>query len=511
LNKVEQQQLQKVLFSDSPDGFELYYTMSRFLGMPRHVRSWVDKIFDARNHGRGSVIYSFRGSAKTESITQALTSYEIAMHPERTNLLFQVGDGSAVDNTSKIVNYIANNAFWKSTFPHIVPDKATGWSQSGYNVWDKRVPYDVWQVRHSKDPTLLGLSYKSSDAIGKRPSMMLITDDINNEQNTRSWKESDLVNRIVQGTILPTMTHETWPIFVGTPWTRRDVLSYVAGTGEFEVIETPGFYTAKESDEGAVWFEEMEQWIRPTWPEVFNVEQLRRRLKMFGTTEFARMILLDLKQAEGKELKREWLHTMSASEIHQDWPVYIGVDYGSSIDRQKSNEDLDYCTIAWGRGIPGGGVVLEGGWRDRVSQGEAEMKLKSVCASFGPRVQIVTIENVSAGKEFYALMLRSSSLPVMEGQPGNRSKGERFQKKMAPLFEFSRVWVSDSSDPFLSEFTAEWVGYPFAPHDDTLDAVFWMLNGAVGNLMTPDVEGLPDYGSEFEDETPFSGLRDHHG
>ena len=512
MNKSDVTRLQELVYSDTPEGFEVYYSLSRMLPLPRHVRDWVRRAFQNRWKGIGTVIYAFRGSSKTESITQALTSYEIGLHPEQSSLLIQVGDGSARDNTAQIARLIGQNRAFKELFPTIVPDKRAGWAAGGYRVHDTRFDYDLWAtVMRAKDPTFLGLSYKSSDMIGKRPSLICAVDDINNEENTRSYKESDHVNKIVQGTIFPTFTPSTWSIFVGTPWTKRDVLAYVSATGEFDVIETPAYYPVDESVEGAQWFEEMKQWVALTWPDVVTVRQLQKRLRQYGSLEFARMMLLDLERAGGQELKREWLHTFPYDQIRQDWPVYIGVDYASSVDRDESMDDRDYCAIAWGRGIPGGGVVLEGGFRDRLSQGEAEMKLKAIAASFGPRLQLVTIETVSAGKEFYNLMLRNSSLPVFEGKPGDRSKGYRFQKEMAPLFEFSRVWVSDGHDSLLNEFTNEWVGFPLAPHDDTLDAVYWMLKGAVGNLMPVDeTEGLPGLEPEIE-ESPFADVRDHRG
>lgn len=512
MNAAEQKRLHELVLSDTPEGFEVYYSLARRLPLPRHARGWVRRAYEAYWRGHGTCLFAFRGSSKTETITQMLTSYRIGIYPERSSLLIQVGDGSAKNNAAKIGYYVSQNPAFREFFPTVVPDKSAGWAAGGYWMYDTRFDYNIWSSSmRAKDPTFIGLPYKSNDVIGKRPNLMAVIDDINNEENTRSYRESDHVNKIVQGTFFPTFTHETWPFFVGTPWTMRDVLSYVAATGEFEVIETPGYYVVDETVEGAEWFEEMKQWIKPTWPEVLNLAQLRKKLNMFGSLEFARMILLDLERAGGKELRREWLHTFPYAEIRQDWPVYIGVDYASSVDKADLADDRDYCAISWGRGIPGGGVVLEGGFRDRLSQGEAEMKLKSIAEMFGPRLQLVTIEAVGAGKEFYSLMVRNSSLPVFEGKPGDKSKGIRFQKEMAPHFEFSRVWVSDGADPYLAEFTNEWVGFPLASHDDTLDATYWMLRGAIGNLMpTLDSDSLPGLEPEQE-ENPFADVRDHRG
>jgi phage terminase large subunit-like protein len=92
---------------------------------------------------------------------------------------------------------------------------------------------------------------------------------------------------------------------------------------------------------------------------------------------------------------------------------------------------------------------------------------------------MIGVEAVGKGEEFYHLMLRSTRLPLTPMQPGSASKGERFERGMAPLFESRRVWLADVQTPFLRAFREEWLQWPGGEHDDTLDAVFWMLRAAV--------------------------------
>ena len=69
--------------------------------------------------------------------------------------------------------------------------------------------------------------------------------------------------------------------------------------------------------------------------------------------------------------------------------------------------------------------------------------------------------------------------------PSARNKGDRFQKQMAPQFEMSRAWVSTRDCEFLKIFKDEWISWPLAEHDDTLDATYYMIYGAMmqGALM----------------------------
>lgn len=152
----------------------------------------------------------------------------------------------------------------------------------------------------------------------------------------------------------------------------------------------------------------------------------------------------------------------------------MGVDYASTADKLHG-ERRDYFAVAIGRALPGGGMVLVDGFRDHVSQGEAEHKVRALAAQY-PTTTMIGVESAGKGEEFFHLLLRTSLLPLTPKHPGGSSKGERFERGMAPLFESGRVWIADVETPFLRAFRDEWLAWPRSPHDDTLDAVFWMLN-----------------------------------
>jgi len=312
-----------------------------------------------------------------------------------------------------------------------------------------------------KDPTFVGLGYKSRAIIGKHPTGVLAVDDIHDENNTASARELDKVMRILTGTIYPTATPNTWQVFIGTPWSLNDVLAYTKSTGRYRCSKTP-IYTDGE----------------PTWPEMFPEEEIQNRRELSGAVEFARMFLLDVEAASGIHLKKEWLHEYPVHEIGARWPVVMGVDYASTGDKLLSGK-RDYCCIAIGKYIPGGGVVLVDGFRGKVSQGEAEQRMGALAAMWEPLV--VGVEAIGKGEEFYYLLLNKTTLPLMK-YSSSKNKGRKFEKEMAPLFEFSRAWISSAETPFLKAFRDEWMQWPRGEHDDTLDAVYWMLRASEGNL-----------------------------
>jgi hypothetical protein len=341
--------------------------------LPPHARKWVNAIYSARKKGKGVVIEAFRGSTKTTTLT-TFVAYRIGLEPQRANLIIQVGDDIATDNAAQVADVIENNPMWKVIFPHVVPDKKKGWSAGGYEVMasEDTMTYGEWSRLNAKrkDPTLIGLGRTSRAIIGKHPDGVLLIDDIDDENTTSSEREKVKTQRILTGTIFPTMSPgETWVIDIGTPWTTNDTIAYMKSTGEFEHCATPVYDKNGDS----------------VWPEKFSVEEIERLRRLSGELEFARMFLLDLEAAKGIELKREWLHEYPAETIRPSWPVVIGVDYASTADKLKDRKERDYFALAIGRLLPGGGVVIVDGFRGHVSQGEA-LELTRSWASTYPSI-----------------------------------------------------------------------------------------------------------------------------
>ncbi|MCB2178532.1 hypothetical protein KQH61_03865 [bacterium] len=454
---------------DSPEGFAHFYALIYRRELPRHAREeWLPLIYAAGGQGKGTLIEAFRGSGKSSTLSVAWVAFRIGHHPAESNIIIQAGNDSARDTCNQVMDLIANHESWEAVFRWVRPDFKK-WGGKGYEVKRTDMPYKAWRAlaaqTKGKDPTLLGVGYTSWAVIGKHPTGVLLIDDIHDENNTCSGRALEKVRHVVTGTILPTVTVSTWQVVVGTPWVGEDILAYLKATGRYLHVRTPVLRDEK-----------------PVWPERFPADEIERRRQESGVVEFARMYLLDLGAASGAHLRREWLGRYPMARIDPGWPVVMGVDYASAADR-NSTRDRDYFAVAIGRALPGGaGVVLVDGFRGRVSQGEAEMRLKQMAEMY-PTTQLIGVEAVGKGEEFYHLMLRTSRLPIQQVQPGRSSKGERFEKGMAPLFQFNRAWISDVETPFLRAFEQEWVSWPQGAHDDTLDAVYWMLYVGAPHLL----------------------------
>jgi hypothetical protein len=214
-----------------------------------------------------------------------------------------------------------------------------------------------------------------------------------------------------------------------------------------------------------------------------------------------------LTRAEGINLKREWLHEFPYEKIDPSWAVYMGVDYASSADKLKDGNN-DYFSLAIGRVLPGGGIVLVDGFRDKLPQGESEEKVKAIAALY-PTLSLIGFEKLGKGYDSMWNLI-NSGLPIIpcprEGD-GKRSKGDRFERAggLGPLFQFSRAWISDLNTPFLKAFRDEWASWPNGKHDDTLDAVYWMAYVAQGLLIPQPESNMLGVRSERV-RSPFATL-----
>lgn len=461
----------------SASGFEAFFRLLFDLELPDHHKYAIGKTFDAYFAGKGIVIEMFRGAAKTTVFNTALACFLIGHFPHRTGLLVQVGDNIAQDNSSAIAYHIEHNPAFKLVFPNIVPDKGRGWGANGYCVMRNDIPYPSWIAEISKnpakDPSFAGLGYKSSAVIGKRP-FWLILDDINDENNTSSEKEAIRVEKLLTGTIFPAANMAEFRVVIGTPWNENDAIHYCLASGEFDHIKIPVF-----DEEG-----------KPTWPDVFPEKKIEEQRKLAGEIEFARMFLLDLEKTKGLTLKKEWLHYFPNEQINQNWPVFIGVDFTSTEDPLKKKGD--FFALAVGRVIPGKGMVVEDGVYQRVSQAEAEGIVVAWSAKY-PTLQGVGIEAIITGQMFYNNLLNNAELRAAGIVPipvrFQKSKGHRFEKIMAPLFQRARVYLSDANNTFLRNFTDEWLNWQGDKlegmyHNDALDAVYSLLAAAEG-YVTP--------------------------
>jgi phage terminase large subunit-like protein len=464
--------------NDNVEGFSAFFEVITGRRLTKFAIDWIEQLYEAREQGKYFAIEAFRGSAKTTVLTSFLC-FRIGHEPDKTYLTVQVGDDIAQDNSEKVADIIANNPGWKSCFPNVVPDMEKGWGAGGYEVKRDDIPYGQWRRLNSdrKDPTFIGLGYKSRAIIGKRVTGMLLIDDILDENNTASDKEMETVRKIMTGTLFPTIVKGAWMCCVFTPWKENDPVMGMTELDEFIRVKTP---IVIECEDG---FDLDGVKYKSIWPSRFPESEIRIRRAMSAKIEFARMYLLDLSKADSQVFR---FYDFPAAQINGAWPVVGGVDYASSMKNVGGGAklDTDYFALAYVCKLPMGGAVVMDGVLERTTMLPALGYVEKAQGTF-PGWQHCVVEGDGKGEEFIQALMMKPGLKITPMKTGGKGKMERLERQMGPWLESMRVRISDADTPFLNELRKELREYPNNRHDDAMDAVYWALRGM------PDVLAMP--------------------
>ncbi len=455
--------MRKIAHTDSPEGFELFYTLVWDKTVPKHAMEWIRQSYENRRNGVGTLIYASVGFTKSVTML-TLMAHQIGLYPSRRNMLIGASDEKAADNIKKLGDIIENNPAWKALFPNVIPDKEAGWSLAGFHVKRTDMDYGEWRRSLGIDPCFLGLGITSHAIPGKHPDGLYLFDDLNTEDTARSDKERSYINDLLSKTILSrVLPDRTWLIGIGTPWARNDAMAQMEATKMFQVTWTP----IRQKDGS------------PTWPEYYGEKQIEYQQNLLGPIGFATMCMLDLSVAEGQVLKKEWLHQYPFEKINSSWPVVMGVDFASENDPLASKADRDNFAIAIGVEIPGGGLILVDGFYGKLSTTECEMKILQFANKY-PGYRRIKVESLGKGEEFYWGLNRKYGSKVYQSKVDNKSKEFRFTKILATLFDTNRVWITDEPNPFIKRFEFEWCNWTndkLKP-TDCLDAVYHMTRAS---------------------------------
>ena len=497
----------------SVEGFCAYYELKFKREVPPIVEYiWAPEYVEAYEKHTGVLVEGHRGSGKSTFLITWI-EYLTGKRPVGSSQIIRINSQQANEADELISSTIEYNPAWKACFPNVVPDFEKGWSQGGRFIKDlevcgeDNVGYGVWQAMcasdHLAEPSFLCSGITSRDFIGKHPSNGQYYDDLHDESNTRSAREMQEIVDIIEKNIVPTWNRPDARPVLGvacTLWSPRDGYHALLRTGMFKHVKTP-IYVLEEDPTIQVG----EERIKPKWIEKHDVIELSNGKRVIPLWEkyggesiellmqqnpvyFGLMFLCDLQSVQGKVLKEEWLHEFPVEKLNPAYPVYFGIDFASTEDKLKDKE-RDYFALAVLQALPWGGSVIIDGFREHLGFFEAVARVQLFATRY-PSLVTIGVEKWGSGEKFYEALLYNTSLPIVkypwEGSIV-RSKGQRYQHELAPMFVDGRLWMPDVKRPFHQHFRDEWItwdgGKTITGHDDCLDAVYVACGVAQGHLM----------------------------
>ena len=492
---------------DSVRGYCAFYELAHGFKPPEHIIREMEVVYQAHGEGIGSIIFAWRGSWKSVSISVTFIAYRIGLEPHKTNIVVSANDDSAEKVTKAVAAIIEHHPAWKLVFPNVVPDTGR-WSVEGFSVLDNSISREEWAKRQSGviDPTLVGGGYKSSRLIGKHPSGVLDIDDIHDRDNSSSERERKAVIDILTKTILKTVIKEndkmtTWLVAVGTPWAMDDAYYTMKNTGQYEFISIPAMVRAGENEgvyvdgvnrDGVV-FEDIKGWWKLTFPEHFGVKTVIKE-RADGKSVFWQMIMLDLATASTGRLV---YYEYPKDDIRYDLYTVGGADPTTFTTAPEGNRNSHFA-LAYLSKLPTGGAVVVGGVLEQCSQLAAENHILAAQGLF-QNWAYTAIEDVSVGKVFLQTLQRNPRIrAVPSGLKGITdgkitSKHDRV-KSIHKWFENGTVRISNADTPFLNALRKGLDKFfdldAKDPAFDAWDAVFHAM------------KNMPDVLQEYEAEIP---------
>lgn len=478
--------IRQIVHSDTAEGFIWFYHFISDLPLPTHCVEWVFQYYKARDDDMNLAVEAFRGSLKTTIFSTLLPIYLIGLNPELETIIVQASEDMAHDNSGIIADIIENNVGYRVLFPDVVPDKDKGWGAKGYEVVDTSIDYGAFRRKRFKSPTFLATGYKSANIQGRHPRGFGILDDINNSRNSRYPREMQTVNFAVDQEIRPAFDKTLMNIDVFTPWREGDIGDGAKKRADTLHIRTPIF----KLDENGQLTDE------PVWPQEWPLHRIEMERSGMAPHIWSQMYLCDLKGAQGRILKREYLKYIEVEEIPTDIKVYIACDY-ASVAKDQALRGRDYFALSVVGQHPSGFLILLDGVRKHVDRAEAEKIFMNWCGDYHKQGRLIRsgIEKHGKGEDFANVMLKASEgWKVKLLTTGNKSKGERFENQLVPVMSGDRFRITTAPNPFIDQFVDEYLSFDGMGTytDDCLDAVYYAVRLAKGYIKWKDDDALYD-------------------
>ena len=494
------------MISDSAEGFQIFMGSMQDRESPPHVVDWwMPEIYDARENDEGVILEAHRYSLKT-TVVSLFVAMQIGLNPQRSNLILSAGKEPAAKITSSIKGVLEHSVVFKGLCPNVVPDTDRGWSAEG-GFWVKRMDmsYRKWRkLSQDKTPTFDSQGTESR-FLGARYDGLIVIDDVVDRNIADSPTRLSNVSDVLFSTVKPMVTQNTQEIVLATPWTVNDPLHLYKKMPGYRHIFMPLYVPASDGDEGAVYDEEMGEWIRiyfeQEWPlSRVQLERARDKVATNGI-RWASNMLLDLTARDRQVFKPQ---LVERDQISWNWRACGGIDPAFSRGSEADN-------FAMGVGLirPEGGVVIVDGFLSKEGQTEAELKIMGLQRQYSRTGQWLgsAIETDGAGAPLSVAMQERTQYEMLLNpmRTGGRSKPSRLKGQLAPWVNLGQVQIlNQPNHPYLKALLQDMAMFPNGSLD-ALDSTYYLARQAQyhGALWMPPSDGTGLAGPGESRLTPY--------
>lgn len=355
----------------------------------------------------------------------------------------------------------------------------TGRKKEG--AWQQRRIY-VKRSRRGKDPTIESVGV--GGAITGGHFDVIILDDVEDDENTRTEERVDGLVNWFTGTIMQLREPHTKIIVVGTLKTLKpDIYKLVRENPAWDcqVVSAITSHTLSEIEYEPVYHEETGRLVDVTirtegvttlWPAKWDLRTLL--MEMLASPRrsiWIREKLNDLHALAGKMFKRQWFHYEEPERLPR--LVKTVQAWDTSYGEGKSN--FSVCVTA--ALSADNKVYVLRVRRERLEFPELVRAMRSEYERMRP--SRVVVEDKVSGRSAIQTLERETTIPLVRVSPGTQDKAARAEA-VTPYYEAGRV-VHVTGGDWLDTFEDELVMFPDGEFDDQVDALVYAVMDLVGN------------------------------
>lgn len=256
-----------------------------------------------------------REHAKTSQLAMARTIWELGRHPDLRIKIVTGEDDLGVDILNEITQNLEHNPKIHEVFPHLVPDKAQGWTRHKIYVQRKIIQKDasvqVFPVLSSK--------------MGPRADLIFFDDVVNPRNAIFQPALRPVVKQMVREGWLNLLETDGRAVNTFTPWHLDDHNSELKKDGAWIQWSRPAIVDGE-----------------PLWGEKWTLDTLEQRRLAIGDRAYQRQFMLIPLSEEETTFSKQVVdgcirHDLTLKTVYPpEWPRYVGIDLASSLGKKAS-------------------------------------------------------------------------------------------------------------------------------------------------------------------------------
>lgn len=484
----------------SPTFFDSYY-----LGMQAapHRNNWLNTIEEMQedalqtNDKKKLLVLAPRGHGKS-LLAISFCVRQICMNRNTSILFISASAGQAEKRVRLIKQFLDSDK--------IVEDWCSGDMPAFKGPDTKWTSTQMYVQRNgtSVDPTLEAIG--SGGKITGAHCNIVVIDDLEDDLTTASPGVRKKTKDWLAATVTPILNQGGMMLVIGTRKNYDDVYAQMKNDPTYRVIEDNAILSWPEKYEYITSIDskgneslidvKIEGDYKVLWPEFRPLKFLLMERRSMGSHLFAREMQNQVQSEDDAIIRRDWVERAKRNNYSFDFPPSInlencvitqGWDLSIEGDKKKAqSKDTDY-TVGWtlARDDKGRIWVLDM-FRERgITQQGIMNAIVAMYERWQEHVKEIWVEKNSFGA-LYVQQLQLTSLPVKPVIMTAKNALRNSIHHIAVLLEneLMRLPYGDAHcQRMMDIFCDEAVGYPRAPHDDTLTSLVHTLHALkkVGN------------------------------